>query len=751
MPEGKDRAKRTKPRTHARGRRGAPDKPGKVVKGGSGKPTKTTRTVKESAGAKKNKARNADSNKVTARSTSRSVRKKEERKKSTVETSKDTNSNTENTGADFSQHWTLRSQSDWHGIFIGCELVRANQLFTVGLMFSNCDFATQVFDEIRSWINGNSVDVNGRIQASVIRTEEEIHYFVYPLGKRPPYPVLSYAHAAVEGVLPAEFPPTPDADFLLQPFVVRDGGLQPISSIRPIKARGLKYALYSDLTSEDLERYLLRFDASSILASEPYRLPLPHKATRYARLNALQREYFVIVDEFFDRMVGRPASKVNSADEAVDLTWKRLNNASFPIRDPYAWVRDRLLSFHVTFRDELAQMPKEVGGVKLLLGGGRFSEAYSTAIQRTILYADTIMVPDPLLPWFEGDRNEERFQVIPFLQAAYHLLRYRPLVDADLPYPALLVFPTWERTELRPQGTVRNELDRFFVQVVSHYLGVNFDAKEELSEFVTRRQADFLKAVEEHHLFVPPQASPGMPLRASVPHYRRWLEQWRAGDSLKWARQASDAALVLAGIYERLSPQFMMMRASDALVAQPLLSVSSQWHYYSLVTRVFSETLASEGLLSPATVALLRALETDKFRWLGNVPMSALVRLRVDDETKQFRERLNEFVNELHSSRLDDLDQVASEVSRGIASLLGEHQKRLASIERKYQRTHILTLGASIVTLAAAFIPALAPFVGLTAPGALVLKYARDKLEERNERKEISRSLMGVLTSAADS
>lgn len=657
----------------------------------------------------------------------------------------------ENMMPDDTQHWALGLQSAWQGIFVQCEHVEDQQLWIVGLMFSDRDFAAQVFDEVRNWNDGNDIDANGRIRVAVVLTEEnEIHYFVYPADKRPPYPVLSYSHEAIEGILPPEFPPATNAEFLLQVFEIHNGNLLSIAGIRPIKGRGLKYARYSDLTSADLERFLLRFDAASVLAREPYPLPLPSETIGYARLQVLQREYFAILDEFFQRMVGKSASEVNSDEDALDLTWKRLNGPSGPEKDPYSWARDRLLLFQVTFRDELARMPRDVGGVKLLLGGGRFSGAYSTAIQRTILYADTILIPDPLLPWLEEEREAERFQLIPFLQATYHLLRYKPLVDADLPYPALLVFPTWERTQLAPQAPLRDELDRFFIKFINHYVGVTLESMEELVDYIRNREQDFLQAVEARHLFVPPEGRAGIPIRDAVSHYREWIEQGRTGDYLHQSRQASDGALVFTGIYERLSPQFMMMRSSDALTAQPLLAVPSQWHYYSLVTKVFSETLASQGLLNPGTMALLRTLETDKFHWLGNVPVSALVNLRIDNETQEFRERLNEFIRELHSSKLEDIDRVTAEVSRGIASLLGQHQKRLDSIERKYQQAHILTLGASIVTLAASFIPALAPFLGLTAPAALALKYASNKIEQRSERQEAGRSLLGVLTSAVD-
>jgi hypothetical protein len=55
------------------------------------------------------------------------------------------------------------------------------------------------------------------------------------------------------------------------------------------------------------------------------------------------------------------------------------------------------------------------------------------------------------------------------------------------------------------------------------------------------------------------------------------------------------------------------------------------------------------------------------------------------------------------------------------------------------------------VTLAAALYPSLAPFLAPLSPLAVVSgKYAWNKIAERHERRELSRSLMGVLAAAQD-
>jgi hypothetical protein len=50
------------------------------------------------------------------------------------------------------------------------------------------------------------------------------------------------------------------------------------------------------------------------------------------------------------------------------------------------------------------------------------------------------------MPWLERDRREERFRHVLLLKAVHTLLQLKPLVDADLRYPPVVVFPSWEKS-----------------------------------------------------------------------------------------------------------------------------------------------------------------------------------------------------------------------------------------------------------------------------------------------------------------
>ena len=93
------------------------------------------------------------------------------------------------------------------------------------------------------------------------------------------------------------------------------------------------------------------------------------------------------------------------------------------------------------------QEASKLGGMKLVLGGGsHFTATHLQAERKMLLHADTILIPDPVLPWIEVEREAERFKFVNLLQNIFMLLHLKPLVDVELSYPAIWVFPSFEKS-----------------------------------------------------------------------------------------------------------------------------------------------------------------------------------------------------------------------------------------------------------------------------------------------------------------
>jgi hypothetical protein len=471
-----------------------------------------------------------------------------------------------------------------------------------------------------------------------------------------------------------------------------------------------------------------------------------------------QREFFDILDEFFQRATGETAEKFAAPGDFGTAIHGKRGSLARRASDAYGWGYNALIDFYDRNRTAGFNAAQACGGLKLVLGGtSRFLQSQLDAFRRTALYADTILIPDPVLPWVESARMEEKFRDINLLEAIFYLLRLKPFVNADLSYPALIVFQSWEKSLEASDNVTKEGINSLANSVLSHHLGRAFNGLEEIARYAARHESEFLEDVERKGLFIAPGAESSQPIRTQISEYIQTIKTWRSEAVALQLTNLPPSQLVFNGILERIAPQWHLLENAEELHANPLFALKVHWHYYRLCTTTFDARLLEEHLVKPETIATIRALAEPRFEWLGNVPIDTLVELRRENENEHFRRTLSEFTSALHESNLEDIERTASEVGRGIASLLGEHQREVRKIEAKYKSLHLGTAVKSWTTAAALFLPTLAPFLApfipaVTGTAALALagKYVKDKVDHARDLKQLSRSLIGVLASAHD-
>ena len=462
-----------------------------------------------------------------------------------------------------------------------------------------------------------------------------------------------------------------------------------------------------------------------------------------------QRRFFQILEEFFKRAYG---SGINAVTPSFG-EWVRQNANRFASNAPsaYAWVHDELTRYYNEVPGAgIAGLRTQLGGVKLVLGGSsRFTSSHLSSVRKMLLYADTIFIPDPILPWIESQRTEERFRDVLAAESAFELLHLKPLVDADLPYPPVVVFPSWEKSLEAKDDQTRAGQQALVTGVLSTELGRSFATFEELGAFARDASADFLRLVDEKKLLIAPGGQIGDSLQTSIQLYRDSIQRWRSREYQEQIDALSTAGFVFNGLCERIGPMYHLLENAEELIANPMMPLAVHWHYFQLCSRLFERRLKDLGLLQEETVAEIRSLETPSHRWLGDLPMDGLVQLRLRGENELFRARMRDFTGALQGSNLSDINRVAAEVSRAISALILEHQKTIREIQEKYDRHAIHTALLAGVTLAATIVPTIGPLFGGVALLAPAGKFAWDTLSKQLDRRAASRSLMGVLAEAS--
>lgn len=464
-----------------------------------------------------------------------------------------------------------------------------------------------------------------------------------------------------------------------------------------------------------------------------------------------QQEYFALLDDVFKGMFGKSAQDFAAPDQFVETAKRTFPAMRESLRENYEAGMTRLHEFYGRHMLSAFAMSKCLQGMRLVFGGGsRFNSTHLGALKQTLLYGDTFLIPDPVLPWFEENRSEERFRHIHVLTQIHALLHLKPIVDAPLPYPAIVVFPSFERLLMRNDPDTADGMGRLTLDFFGHYLDKGFEDESEVVRYSVDHESEFLAQVEKRGLFWAPDAGHDAPLREMIQLYREEIHRWRSAEHCKLADSMPDGLLVFQGILERLQPQFHLRENCDELSAAPIMCLPPHMHYFKLCSDIYNDALADNGVVGAEHLSALRALGHQQFNWLANIPLEKIAKLRADGVNEDFRGRIAQYLGQLHQAKLDDLDSVAYEVGRGIESLLREHEKAARSLERKYKRTFGILAATSLIGPAALLYPSLAPYIGAMAPLGLGVAYLKEKIIQHRESQDLSRSLAGVLAAARD-
>jgi hypothetical protein len=466
----------------------------------------------------------------------------------------------------------------------------------------------------------------------------------------------------------------------------------------------------------------------------------------YEKLTVYQRELFARLEEFFHRATGQSVNEFATIDNFRIAVRKQAHTMAPRGEDAYRWAHEEFGKFYKRQGPEIFRLARGLSGFKLVLGGSsRFQESQLNAVSSSLLYADTIIVPDPVLPWLESERREEQFRHVLFLQAVFGVLHLKPLLDADLPYPAVVVVPTWEKTLQGKDEQTQNAVWQLEADVLAHFVDPGIKSINDALEVAKRKPNDFAKAVERHSLFVAPGGSVGETLSVAFQRYESEMHTWRTKEWFEQYQKLPTAIKLMNIILERIEPQFFLLENAEEFRSHPLLAIEQQAHYYKLVSQTNSARLERLGFLDGKTQSLIDSFGTQRLKWLSEVPMPALVELRKNNENAPFRKRLENVVSKMHNSTVGDTERVAVEISHELSSAIADHDQEIVKIQKKYSRIHGKTAVASWTALGALMIPSLAPFLGTAAPLVLAAKYASNKLDERAEKRSHAKSLLGVL------
>lgn len=475
-------------------------------------------------------------------------------------------------------------------------------------------------------------------------------------------------------------------------------------------------------------------------------------------ITVYQTRYFEILEEFFTSVTGKTPQEFSSLGEfsgavrkmGAEIQADKDRRSSMMIA--YPRLEKKLSALYREEGVDAFIAVQNLSTCKLNLGGGsRFAETQLIATRKSLLYADTMLIPDPVMPWIEKNRDEEKFQHVIPLQMAFFILHLSDLLGEGFDVPPFVIFPSFEKTlEDNDEVTQKNTV-QLVTEIFSHYIDPGIRTFEDIIGLSTKFPNKFLEKVEASGLFVSPGGKIGGGLKKEIENYKSKIIEWRSKDWCNKFLSKSDCLIVINGIVERIQPQYHMLENSDELRSHPFLCVDGPAHYYQLISNMKNEKASKAGSFDAHTDSILRSLVSTRLDFLANIEDSQIIELRKTDENIRFRRELRDLVNSLPQTKLDDLKYVVSEVCAHVEATISVYEQDIKGIRGKYGAKHKHTLLVGAGTLTVTIFPVLAPFLGALLPLggiATASKYISDKLSELEEIDQASHSMAGVMSLA---
>jgi len=196
-------------------------------------------------------------------------------------------------------------------------------------------------------------------------------------------------------------------------------------------------------------------------------------------------------------------------DEVRNRLLARVRDEYKSLADSFNSAADELAEFYRAHGPEIFNYAKRLGGMKAVAGGQRqFTESGLEATRISGLYTDTQLIPDPVYPFLASDLqlNAKHLQLAHIL---YYLLQLKPLVDARLPVPVIVVFPSFEEPLEEHDAATKAGIEALLLQVAAPVCEGSITAVGELLEFAARYPDKYLPAVMAAQIFVPVGHEPG--------------------------------------------------------------------------------------------------------------------------------------------------------------------------------------------------------------------------------------------------
>ncbi|GAB4268388.1 MAG: hypothetical protein Kow0029_03740 [Candidatus Rifleibacteriota bacterium] len=466
-----------------------------------------------------------------------------------------------------------------------------------------------------------------------------------------------------------------------------------------------------------------------------------------------QTEYFSLLEEFFFVFTGKTVEEFSTFKDISKTIRKFFLDLMDNIKGNKQRLQyvdkleEKLKEFYKKYQEQALEIAAELGGYKLLLSGGNaINLAQFDAIKVASLFAEVILIPDPVLPWFAEEKKNEKFKLANILKEVFAILNLKKLAELNYESPQIIIIPLIEEIydPEKPVNPITQAKYEVLVADFFHtYVNKQICTFSAAIEFAEKNPEEFLEKANENKLFVPPGREPGLDIVTAINIFKEDIREKRSKAEADIICGMSDHQLVLEGILECLWPQIFLIENLDRFRCAPLLPIVTHSHYAELCAHCNIEKLVDSAVLSSETSMFCQSLKEHKLSIVADLSIDSFIELKKTQAFNSLQKKFTLCCGRLFRTKFYELNKAS-------ADNLAELYETVLGYENEYKAVSdklINSIPARGIKapdeVQIRFFPSIAPFILNRLPFGPARKLFIIKKQEIREKQINARSFVG--------
>lgn len=428
-------------------------------------------------------------------------------------------------------------------------------------------------------------------------------------------------------------------------------------------------------------------------------------------LQKIYSAYFAILEKYYFQFYNEAKNnKISSEAIAYDVKTNHKNLFEKLVKVTPI-ISESIANYWGHNYKKIYDIYSSLSGVKTRFGGDIGPQKSSKIIEKVGIYFDTIIIPDPMQRIIHFPTSYET--------KTYYLLKYainqlyykKAFVNSIIP-PIALLIPDKELVGKTKYNF--SELTRYSVIdtliILNALYNQNLNTVEEANNFLSK----FKNIDQAYKEIIRPDI-----IWWNEDYDKDILSQlesikknpYKDLDRSRFPYDYNDPRFLLFQLTGRMMQINDVLVQSSEIGANPLITAPVSFHWMKMKV-IENQKLFLKDEFSNSHLSITNAFLSKNNKWLGNISLEDLIRLREKGLIQDFRIQISSEYENYGEFNIENMEKFTTQIDYNLANLFRKHKAELDEIQKLF-RTELSLKGVSFL---ASLTVALQPLIGNFLP-----------------------------------